>query len=607
MGKPRDLANLISTGNPLADGAIAVSEISDLTATAAELNIMDGVTATTAELNHVDGVTSNVQTQMDTKAPTADPTFTGTLAAPTINASTKLQVNGTDVITNARALSNITSVDATTAAAITAGGVGGGGIQSFTATGAISAGQVVGLRSDGTVEVISQSTSTTPTIEGTVEISQNFYSYLAATYDSTNNKVVIVYTDQDASNYVYARAGAISGTNISWESQTLVMGITGLVGTAVYDPDQDRTLAFIKRTGTDDEVYVYALDSSGTSISNIGQIGNIQSQSNILSYSAVYDTNANKTVFIIETGGPSTTSFVCTLTNGNTLDIQNSGSTCSVVEGDQISAYNAEQQAIVFDSNSNKIVFMYKNAASSAIFVVVGTVSGTSCSWAGHTLWFQGPWTVPVAAFDTNSNEFLVVYRESGGSIRANVGSLSGSTVTFSSNQTIDSNTSSNYPAIAFDDNTNRFCITYRVHTSNNGVALFATLSNSTASFSSTTTFSTDNYVRYPPNANHLLYDDNAQRFIIVYRVSDNDYHTTVIAGVSSNVSSWIGVAAEAISNGASGDITILGGVNENQTGLTINTVYYAQPAGGIGTTSQDYKVGRAISATKLLITEGNA
>ena len=39
-----------------------------VTATTAELNIMDGVTATTAELNHTDGVTSNIQTQLDSKA-----------------------------------------------------------------------------------------------------------------------------------------------------------------------------------------------------------------------------------------------------------------------------------------------------------------------------------------------------------------------------------------------------------------------------------------------------------------------------------------------------------------------------------------------------------
>ena len=36
-----------------------------VTATAAELNKLDGVTATTAELNYVDGVTSNIQTQLD--------------------------------------------------------------------------------------------------------------------------------------------------------------------------------------------------------------------------------------------------------------------------------------------------------------------------------------------------------------------------------------------------------------------------------------------------------------------------------------------------------------------------------------------------------------
>lgn len=40
-----------------------------LTATAAELNIMDGVTATTTELNYVSGVTASVQDQLDAKVP----------------------------------------------------------------------------------------------------------------------------------------------------------------------------------------------------------------------------------------------------------------------------------------------------------------------------------------------------------------------------------------------------------------------------------------------------------------------------------------------------------------------------------------------------------
>jgi len=123
MGKPRDLANVVATGNILADGAVAPAELTGVnataaelnildgvTATAAELNLMDGVTATTAELNHVDGVTSNVQTQMDTKAPVAGPTFTGTLAAPTINASTALQIGGAAITATAAELNKMDGV-----------------------------------------------------------------------------------------------------------------------------------------------------------------------------------------------------------------------------------------------------------------------------------------------------------------------------------------------------------------------------------------------------------------------------------------------------------------------------------------------------------------
>jgi hypothetical protein len=55
-----------------------------VTSTATELNILDGATLTTTELNYVDGVTSAIQTQLNTKALIADPTFTGTVTTPII-------------------------------------------------------------------------------------------------------------------------------------------------------------------------------------------------------------------------------------------------------------------------------------------------------------------------------------------------------------------------------------------------------------------------------------------------------------------------------------------------------------------------------------------
>lgn len=43
------------------------SQVTDVTATASEINTLDGITATTAELNYTDGVTSPIQSQIDGK------------------------------------------------------------------------------------------------------------------------------------------------------------------------------------------------------------------------------------------------------------------------------------------------------------------------------------------------------------------------------------------------------------------------------------------------------------------------------------------------------------------------------------------------------------
>ena len=83
---PTDLTGVTATAAEinLLDGVTATTAelniLDGVTATASELNILDGATLSTAELNYVDGVTSAIQTQIDTKAPTASPTFTGTVS-----------------------------------------------------------------------------------------------------------------------------------------------------------------------------------------------------------------------------------------------------------------------------------------------------------------------------------------------------------------------------------------------------------------------------------------------------------------------------------------------------------------------------------------------
>lgn len=66
-----------------------------LTATASEINKLDGVTATTAELNYVDGVTSNIQTQLNNKAASSHTHSAATTSANGfMSSSDKTKLNG---------------------------------------------------------------------------------------------------------------------------------------------------------------------------------------------------------------------------------------------------------------------------------------------------------------------------------------------------------------------------------------------------------------------------------------------------------------------------------------------------------------------------------
>lgn len=83
-----------------------VAKITDLTASAAELNILDGVTASTTEINYVDGVTSAIQTQLDGKQATITGAATS-ITGSNLTASMALVSNATGKV----AASAVTSTE----------------------------------------------------------------------------------------------------------------------------------------------------------------------------------------------------------------------------------------------------------------------------------------------------------------------------------------------------------------------------------------------------------------------------------------------------------------------------------------------------------------
>jgi len=84
-----------------------------ITATAAELNVLDGITATTTELNYVDGVTSAIQTQLDGKSSTSHNHTLDSLSNTTITSNSAgeiLKWNGSAWVNNTLAEAGISAV-----------------------------------------------------------------------------------------------------------------------------------------------------------------------------------------------------------------------------------------------------------------------------------------------------------------------------------------------------------------------------------------------------------------------------------------------------------------------------------------------------------------
>lgn len=105
-----DAKGLVTSGADLSASDIpnlTLSKITDVTATASELNVLDGITATTTELNYVDGVTSSIQTQLNNKV-TANASITGGTATKVTYDSKGLVTGGTTL-----AASDIPDISAT--------------------------------------------------------------------------------------------------------------------------------------------------------------------------------------------------------------------------------------------------------------------------------------------------------------------------------------------------------------------------------------------------------------------------------------------------------------------------------------------------------------
>ena len=242
--------------------------LNGVTADAAELNILDGATLTTTELNYVDGVTSAIQTQLDTKSPSANPTFTGTV---TLDTGVNLVFEGTTA--NAFELT-LTSGDPTADRVVT--------LPDLTTT----------LVGRDTTDTLTNKTITSPSISGLYlsDSSIVFEGSTDDTYETTltveNPTVDRTLTLPDATDTLVGRATTDTLTNKTLTSPTVsglylsdlsivVEGSTtdGFETTLSFvDPSADRTIYVPDANGTlarvENKLHDFALATSAVDLNN---------------------------------------------------------------------------------------------------------------------------------------------------------------------------------------------------------------------------------------------------------------------------------------------------------------------------------------------------
>ena len=389
-------------------------------------------------------------------------------------------------------------------------------------------------------------------------------------FDPNNaSKCVIVYTDSANSNAGTAIVGTLSGTTITFGTEVVFNSASSDSPSVAFDPS------------TSGKFVVTYMDEG----------------------------NSNAGTAIVGTLSGTTVSF-------GTAVVFDANSRSSKVEFDP--------------NNAGKLLIVYRDwGAGGYGKAIIGTMSGSSLSFGTASFWASRLLNFVGLAIDPSTSKFVITYKDQVNSDygRAVVGAISGTSVSFGSDEYINLGATS-YTAVSFDPNTANKCVIVFKDTANSdyGTARVATVSGTGISFGPEVVFNAGN-TNYPS----IDFDPNiANRCLISYRDTSNSGYATVIVGTVSGTG--ISFGSEVVISSGAADVgqlkfdpntanrfivtyTDYGNSNSGtaivgniSTALTIGSTYYVQGNGTVSTvsTSPAVQMGKAISTTSMIL-KGNS
>jgi hypothetical protein len=489
----------------------------------------------------------------------------------------------------------------------TAGVGGGGGSFDATASGSISAGDVVGFNSNGTVSTL-ESTGLSATAFSYFDTgSLTGEQQAAVSYNERYKRVVIAYRDSTNSNYLTIINGTVNGSSISWGSPVVATtsGAADYIS-MVYRPDSAEHF-IVCRIGSNLHGVTYSMNSSGTG--SIIDEHSLKSSINPTDIRTAWHPKSNK-LFVFckknQNNRPLLLKFEAPLTFYTT----SSGSYLTDDGQLELESQVPDALDLIYDPSSDSVVFTY--AVSNTLFVSAIESNprrpldifqlGNKCkvSASGDTV------TDAALSYDYKTKSIVVIYTTSS-TVKANVVKVDVMPLMIKSMS----------PLITLDSGLSSITSLSSVASPKTGqtytsyIASGSTFKSKLLSVNgSTSVISQDKSTTFSGAANDSVkpaYDPFENKFIhALANQSASDRATYIIASVDTptiEISKCVGVAAENISSGSTGEITISGGLNSNMSGLTAGSVYYISKNGSLSTTdSGGVEIGRAVSSSSMLV-----
>jgi len=382
--------------------------------------------------------------------------------------------------------------------------------------------------------------------------------YVAVAYDANAQKVVIAYNDAGNNANGTAVVGTVSGTNISFGTPAVYNPAGTYYNAITYDAVAQKVVIAYRDAGNGNDGTAVVGTVSGTDIS-FGSETVFETGTTSYIY-AVYDTNAQKVViaYMDDSNSDKGTAVVGTV-SGTSITF---GSPVIYETGDILGV------SMAYDSTAQKVVIAYANTSNSFYgTAIVGTVSGTSISFGSSTVFKSGSigYSPVSVAYNVAAQKVIIAYIDEGNGYYATAasGTVSGTSISFGTAVALNSSNSNTSTPLVYDENAKVVVLSYE----DQGNGRYGTSVVFQSAYSSTN-LTAENYIgmsRGPTSSTSITqaigstvdmqsnrgdyvcatYDSNSNKVVVAFSGDANGNAGKAIVGTVSGTSISFGTLAQ--------------------------------------------------------------